>query len=174
VVAYSFTRRFVEPILIGLEPGPPKPGAKRQTIRAERRSRHARVGERMQLYFAMRSKQCRFLGEPRCVGVWPITMRFIPEPAITIEGCRRQPTLMPSPEATDFQGVGTSCKSFGPSFMPGQWPRNLAGYFSGDTRRSRGPVESRRTRALPCVLVAGCFPLDHAAKTSGVPQNRGK
>src|SRR5215471_14290702 len=53
---------------------------------------------------------------------------------------------MPSPEATDFQGVGTSCKSFGPSFMPGQWPRNLAGYFSGDTRRSRGPVESRRTR----------------------------
>src|SRR5215471_7383095 len=82
---------------------------------------------------------------------------------------------MPSPEATDFQGVGTSCKSFGPSFMPGPWPRNLAGYFSGDTRRSRGPVESRRTRALPCVLVAGCFPRRTTPRKQAVSTNiRGK
>jgi len=90
VVAYSFERRFIEPITIGLVPGPPASRAKRQTIRAERRSRHARPGERMQLFFAMRSKQCQFLGEPRCTGVWPIHLSFAPA-SVLIEG-------MPSPQ----------------------------------------------------------------------------
>jgi hypothetical protein len=89
MVAYSFERRFIEPIKIGLVPGPPAPLAKRQTIRAERR-RHARPGERVQLFFAMRTKQCQFLGEPRCVGVWPIHLTFN-RPQALIE-------RMPSPE----------------------------------------------------------------------------
>ena len=127
MVAYSFTRRFVEPILIGLEPGPPKPGAKRQTIRAERRSRHARVGERMQLYFAMRSKQCRFLGEPRCVGVWSITMRFIPEPAITIEGLPPPADLDAFARGDGFSRGWHELQEFWAEFHA----RSLATQFSG-------------------------------------------
>lgn len=51
MVAYSFDRRFVEQIEMGF---------KRQTIRAPRR-RHARVGEALQLYTAMRTKACRLI-----------------------------------------------------------------------------------------------------------------
>lgn len=63
---------------------------KRQTIRAEGKRRHARPGETVQLYCAMRTKQCFKIGEARCVSVDPITigvrkskleiMRFKPNP----------------------------------------------------------------------------------------------
>lgn len=45
MVAYSFQKRFVEPI---------RSGRKRQTIRADRK-RHARPGEVLQLYSGMRT-----------------------------------------------------------------------------------------------------------------------
>ena len=48
MVAYSFKRRFREPILAG---------SKQQTIRADRK-RHARRGEALQLYTGMRTTQC--------------------------------------------------------------------------------------------------------------------
>ncbi|QDH35823.1 ASCH domain-containing protein [Porphyrobacter sp. YT40] len=66
MVAYSFAPQFIEPIVTR---------AKRQTVRAERR-RHAREGEAIQLYTAMRTKQCRKLIEPDpiCIGVQPITI----------------------------------------------------------------------------------------------------
>lgn len=51
MVAYSFNKRFAEPI---------ETGQKRQTIRAPRR-RHARVGEQLQLYTGMRTKACRLI-----------------------------------------------------------------------------------------------------------------
>lgn len=51
MVAYSFDRRFAPAIVAGL---------KRQTIRALRK-RHARPGERLQLYTGMRSRDCRLL-----------------------------------------------------------------------------------------------------------------
>lgn len=62
MVAYSFRARFAAPILAGI---------KAQTIRTERagRSRHARPGEPLQLFTGMRTKQCRLLGEPSCIGV---------------------------------------------------------------------------------------------------------
>lgn len=51
MVAYSFNRRFVQAI---------ESGIKSQTIRAPRR-RHARPGERLQLYTGMRTKACRLI-----------------------------------------------------------------------------------------------------------------
>ncbi|MCJ2015231.1 hypothetical protein [Methylobacterium sp. J-076] len=69
MVAYSFKKQFGPPILAG---------TKAQTIRAERvgRSRHARPGERVQLYTGMRTRQCRRLGESQCTEVLPVRFAF--------------------------------------------------------------------------------------------------
>lgn len=66
MVAYSFAPQFIEPIIAR---------TKRQTVRANRR-RHAREGEAIQLYTAMRTKHCRKLitPDPICIGVQPITI----------------------------------------------------------------------------------------------------
>lgn len=98
MVAYSFKKRFVPAVLLGLKPSP---GAdtvrpKRQTIRAGSVSgggtasttngkRHARPGEVVQLYTAMRTKQCRKLGEARCVSVQPITLWLGGDGAVTVQ-----------------------------------------------------------------------------------------
>jgi hypothetical protein len=66
MVAYSFKERFVAPILAG---------AKRQTIRAERK-RHARPGEVLHLYTGMRTKHCRLIGSAVCADVRSITLLF--------------------------------------------------------------------------------------------------
>lgn len=66
MVAYSFKRRFVEPI---------RAGRKAQTIRADRK-RHARAGELLQLYTGMRTVQCGLIGLARCSSVEPV--RIIP------------------------------------------------------------------------------------------------
>lgn len=69
MVAYSFKRRFVDPIRVGLsrvslsfDCAP-----KCQTIRSIGRRRHARPGDTLQLYHGMRTKQCFKIGEARCV-----------------------------------------------------------------------------------------------------------
>ncbi len=59
MVAYSFKARFVQPIL---------DGTKTQTIRAARK-RHARPGEALQLYTAMRTKQCKLIRRAKCIDV---------------------------------------------------------------------------------------------------------
>ncbi len=61
MVAYSFKAQFEEPI-VAL--------AKRQTVRGYRK-RHARPGEPIQLYTAMRTRQCRKLlsVDPTCLDV---------------------------------------------------------------------------------------------------------
>lgn len=60
MVAYSFKAQFAEPIIAGI---------KRQTIRADRK-RHARLGERLQLYVGMRTKHCRkIISDPVCIGI---------------------------------------------------------------------------------------------------------
>jgi uncharacterized protein YqfB (UPF0267 family) len=66
MVAYSFKSRFAAPILAG---------TKAQTIRADRK-RHARPGEMVQLFTGMRTRQCRRLGEARCLEVVPIRQAF--------------------------------------------------------------------------------------------------
>lgn len=73
MVAYSFKKRFVTPIKVGLGQIEHIPGTeyvpKRQTIRAIGKRRHARPGETLQLYSGMRTKQCFKIGEARCKAV---------------------------------------------------------------------------------------------------------
>ncbi|MFO0729377.1 MAG: MT-A70 family methyltransferase [Nitrospiraceae bacterium] len=65
MVAYSFKSRFLPPIARGL---------KRQTIRAPR-SRHARPGERLQLYAGMRTRHCyKIIPDPVCLEVCDIEL----------------------------------------------------------------------------------------------------
>ena len=78
MVAYSFKRRFVDPI---------RAGTKRQTIRAERK-RHARAGEQLQLYSGMRTRQCELIGRAECISVWPVTLIFRDADGVMLEGFR--------------------------------------------------------------------------------------
>lgn len=82
MVAYSYKKRFVAPIRIGLgiqvhhEPGDAhvyRP--KLQTIRADRK-RHARPGEEIQHYCGMRTKHCFLIGRSRCMAVETILMKI--------------------------------------------------------------------------------------------------
>lgn len=66
MVAYSFKRQFIRPIL---------DCSKMQTIRAPRK-RHARAGEELQLYTAMRTKACRAIGIATCASVDEVTLDF--------------------------------------------------------------------------------------------------
>lgn len=66
MVAYSFKQQFRAPILAG---------TKRQTIRAERK-RHARLGEQVQLYTGMRTRQCAIIGRAVCERVLPVILFF--------------------------------------------------------------------------------------------------
>jgi hypothetical protein len=81
MVAYSFKYRFVGPIRAGLgiehlnERGKiviPGAAPKRQTIRPIGLRRHARPGNVLQLYHAMRTKQCFLIGEAICSEVIPM------------------------------------------------------------------------------------------------------
>lgn len=69
MVAYSFKAQFAGPII---------DGTKCQTIRANRK-RHARVGEPLQLYIGMRTKQCRKLLDidPVCTNVSDIVIDIV-------------------------------------------------------------------------------------------------
>lgn len=78
MVAYSFKGRFVEPIRYGLgQPINEKSfvaRAKRQTIRAIGKRRHARPGETLQLYYGMRTARCVKIGDARCTETFPISI----------------------------------------------------------------------------------------------------
>jgi hypothetical protein len=65
MAAYNFKERFVPMIL---------DGSKTQTIRANRKGRqgHAKRGDRVYLYYGMRTKWCRKLGEGICEFAQPI------------------------------------------------------------------------------------------------------
>lgn len=80
MVAYSFQRQFAEPIIAGTKGG---------TIRAERRNTqrdrpggHARPGEMLQLFTAMRTKQCQRICDRRCIAVEPIVLNFVTDQAL--------------------------------------------------------------------------------------------
>lgn len=85
MVAYSFKAFFEQQISTLI---------KRQTVRADR-ARHARVGETVQLYVGMRTRNCRKIlkPDPACIGVLPIVIEmsavrddFIA--GIEVAGCR--------------------------------------------------------------------------------------
>lgn len=81
MVAYSFKQRFVKPIEVGLSSVSLSfdPPPKRQTIRAYGKRRHARPGEELQLYYGMRTKQCRLIGRAHCIYVQPIHIKVFPK-----------------------------------------------------------------------------------------------
>lgn len=97
MVAYGFKKQFIEPILAGLgemDAGAVRP--KRQTIRAIGKRRHARPGEAIQLYTAMRTKQCRKIGDARCVSVEGVLLKWSEWPSFCTfdlkDGQRAGPT----------------------------------------------------------------------------------
>lgn len=74
MVAYSYKKRFVVPVRVGLgldTEADVRP--KRQTIRADR-PRHARPGEEIQHYCGMRTKSCFLIGRSRCASTEEIHM----------------------------------------------------------------------------------------------------
>lgn len=77
MVAYSFKARFVTPILTCQKCG---------TIRAEGRRRHAGAGDALQLYTAMRTKQCRLILQTTCADASHIVLRWKRRPEIIIRG----------------------------------------------------------------------------------------
>lgn len=84
MVAYSFQKRFIAPILSG---------RKAQTIRAVGKRRHARPGDFLQLYSGMRTKHCRLILETRCVSVHSITIVTGFAWSVTIDGDYRLTSL---------------------------------------------------------------------------------
>jgi hypothetical protein len=99
LTAYNFKARFIEPI---------RAGTKRQTIRAERlgRSRHARPGEVLQIYTALRTKRTELLGYATCVRVRSIRFEFsacrnIGESRIYISGGEGMPWRRFCPTSLD-------------------------------------------------------------------------
>jgi hypothetical protein len=79
--AYNFKPRFIEPI---------KAGTKTQTIRPVGRRRHARPGERIQLYTGMRTSVCKKILErdPICISVQSCVLDFRGRvrPVIVVDG----------------------------------------------------------------------------------------
>lgn len=75
MVAYSFKTLFSDPI---------RSGRKTQTIRADRagRSRHARIGDQLQLYTGMRTRQCRLIGRAVCRDIMPLRIDFMADQII--------------------------------------------------------------------------------------------
>lgn len=93
MVAYSFKSQFIGPIRVGLgikhlnERGKiviPGPIPKLQMIRAIGKRRHARPGEVLQLYYAMRTKQCMMIGVARCLATPGIRI-FVNQERVEIE-----------------------------------------------------------------------------------------
>jgi hypothetical protein len=89
MVAYSFQKRFVAPILAG---------RKRHTIRAARK-RHAKVGEAVQLYVGMRTRTCRKIGDALCTERLAIELDFSRR-EVALEG--RSALITEPPALDDF------------------------------------------------------------------------
>lgn len=71
--AYSFKKRFADPILSN---------QKLQTIREVGKRRHARAGERIQIYTGMRTKQCKLIATRICSSVHQILLLIMPRQEI--------------------------------------------------------------------------------------------
>lgn len=133
MVAYSFKKEFIKPIQAGLEILPvvdgypaevtiedgiarpfdstkdldPPVRPKRQTIRANGKRRHAREGENLQLYYGMRTKQCRSIGVARCSKVTPIVMRIPKDDAFLLISIDGAPEVEVTDEFAARDGFGS-------------------------------------------------------------------
>lgn len=112
MVAYSFQKQFVPPVMRGLGIAVPErfitgdiaviDGPKTQTIRAERagKGRHAREGEQLQLYYAQRHPTlCFKMGESTCISVVPIVI------LLQKRGRRRESIRLPGRHYDSINGL---------------------------------------------------------------------
>lgn len=106
MVAYSFKAQFIAPIMSG---------EKAQTVRALRK-RHARAGEAVQLYTAMRTKYCKKLVDPDPVvfavePVWIWVSETCPSgiAAVSIDGARLSEDEIVEFAINDGFGDGIGC-----------------------------------------------------------------
>jgi len=97
MVAYSFKRRFADPIRAKL---------KRHTMRNDRK-RHARVGERIQLYVSQRHPTGYKLGDATCTGVLRLRLLF-DERRVEFESGH----AITTPDDTDAFAVGDGFSSW--------------------------------------------------------------
>jgi len=67
MVAYSFMRRFAEPIVERTKGG---------TIRGDRARGHAKPDDELQLYQGMRTRQCRLISREKCLGLARILLNL--------------------------------------------------------------------------------------------------
>lgn len=115
MTAFSFKRRFVVPIALGLGVSYPidlvtaesmasGDRIKRQTIRAERKDkRRPKIGSELQLYYGMRTRQCYLIGRARCTDVKSISIYFNPvHPIILIGGSPYREDLTRFSQADGF------------------------------------------------------------------------
>ena len=104
MTAYSFKARFAEPI---------EQRHKRQTIRADRK-RHARPGERIQLYVGMRTKHCRkIIPDPVCVAIHAVKIVYSEKQiyAISVDGIELGYTAMEEFARSDgFDNLHSMCE----------------------------------------------------------------
>jgi hypothetical protein len=120
MVAYSFKAQFVEPILTGRKHG---------TIRLVGKRRHARVGDDLQLYAGMRTRQCRLILRARCGLSLPILMRWAETPEIIIDGAKLDPQHFDSFACSDgFTGFEAMARFWRDTHaevqvFPGQWTK---------------------------------------------------
>lgn len=78
MVAYSFQRQFIAPI---------QNGTKGQTIRAPGKRRHAAVGQMLQLYFGMRTRQCqKIIDDVACLRVDKVELDLVTKGIIIGDG----------------------------------------------------------------------------------------
>lgn len=75
MVAYTFKRRFIAPIL---------DGTKIHTLRNVGRRRHAKPGSKLQLYYGLRSPGAFIIAERTCIRVPSITIRFGKHPTVEV------------------------------------------------------------------------------------------
>jgi hypothetical protein len=60
-------------------------GELRQTIRKPRK-RPIKVGDTLRLYQGLRTTNCRFLGEAKCIAMFPISLSTLPCPFVGCDG----------------------------------------------------------------------------------------
>jgi hypothetical protein len=145
MVAYSFKRQFIEPILAG---------TKAQTIREPRRgwraaaglSGHARPGEGLQLFVGMRTKSCELILRTICLYTSPVTLMWRPIVEVKVDDERLSAQKLDAFARRDGFADFDAMEVFWAETHPGKT------VFHGEVIRWQAPsspVEMGATVAMP-------------------------
>ncbi|MFD1330236.1 ASCH domain-containing protein [Mycoplana ramosa] len=120
MVAYSF-KSFFSPQIVA--------GTKRQTIRGDR-ARHARPGERIQLYQGMRTKYCtKIIEDQICTAVMPIEILLSDLINEIVARIAINGRPLRYPEIEEFARLD----GFAPELLTGSLPARLIGRTARET-----------------------------------------